>query len=150
MPELPEVETICNGLRTGDTDQPSLIGKQISEVHVFWNRTIQAPTVDEFIRNIRGREILEITRRGKFIVLRLGRGFLIVHLRMSGDLFFREAREIAAKHDRVIFYFVNGGSLVFNDTRKFGRIWLVDEVNDVLGDLGLEPFDPEFNGIWII
>ena len=146
MPELPEVETICIGLRKGYADQPSILGRQISEVQVFWYRTIEAPAVDEFIRGIQGQEILEIGRRGKFILLRLSRDFLIIHLRMSGDLFYRVDAATTATHDRVIFQFTGGGSLVFNDTRKFGRIWLVSDKSEVLRDLGPEPFEPALTG----
>jgi len=147
VPELPEVETICIGLRNGIPEQPSIIGNQISEAHVLWNRTIKEPTVEKFVSKIQGQEIIEISRRGKFIVMRLSHDFLIIHLRMSGDLFYRRNFESPATHDRVIFKFKDDGYLVFNDTRKFGRIWLVVDDNEVLGGLGLEPFDPSLSGL---
>jgi formamidopyrimidine-DNA glycosylase len=146
MPELPEVETICIGLRKGYAGRPSILGRNIFEAHVHWDRTIQTPSVDEFVRYIRGQNIRDVSRRGKFIVIHLSRDFLIVHLRMSGDLFYREDHESAATHDRVVLNMTGGGSLVFNDTRKFGRIWLVGDENDVLGNLGPEPFDPGLTG----
>ena len=146
MPELPEVETICRGLRDGLVDQPSILGKQFAETHVYWPRTIQAPTVEEFISRIQDQKIRDISRRGKFILLHTSRETLIIHLRMSGDLFYRADNAPAASHDRVVFKFLDGGYLVFNDTRKFGRIWLVDDVNTILGELGPEPFDPALTG----
>jgi formamidopyrimidine-DNA glycosylase len=142
MPELPEVETICAGLRDGLTSHPSILGKQIISTHILWQRSIETPSVEEFTVGVQGNEIRKISRRGKFIVIHLNRDYLIIHLRMSGDLFYRDKGEQMAAHDRIIFNFAGGGSLVFNDTRKFGRIWLVSDLNDVLGDLGPEPFDP--------
>lgn len=65
---------------------------------------------------------------------------------MSGDLYFEQAGAFAErKHDRLIFYFSDRSRLCFNDARKFGRVWLVDDPQIVFKNLGLEPFDPELN-----
>jgi formamidopyrimidine-DNA glycosylase len=146
MPELPEVETICIGLRNGSDGQPSILGRRIDRACVLWERTIQAPTISELHQNLGSQEIRDISRRGKYILMHLDRSFLIIHLRMSGDLFFRANCQPIAPHDRILFEFLGGGCLVFNDTRKFGRIWLVQDPGDVLGKLGPEPFDPDLTG----
>jgi formamidopyrimidine-DNA glycosylase len=146
MPELPEVETICIGLRNGSEDQPSILGRRIEGTCILWERTIQAPTISEFEKIICGQEIQDISRRGKYILLHLEISFLIIHLRMSGDLYFRANCQPIAPHDRILFEFKGGGCLVFNDTRKFGRIWLVQNPGDVLGKLGPEPFNPDLTG----
>lgn len=149
MPELPEVETIAAYLRRGK-DGPSLIGQSIRAVDVQWNRTIAEPAVPEFVRRIRGQSVQAIGRRAKFLKIELDPDTLLVHLRMSGDLRLEPETladgqpRAAAAHDRVLFHLENGWRLVFNDTRKFGRIWLVQDPASVLADLGPEPLDPSF------
>ncbi|NJN83915.1 MAG: bifunctional DNA-formamidopyrimidine glycosylase/DNA-(apurinic or apyrimidinic site) lyase [Caldilineaceae bacterium] len=69
---------------------------------------------------------------------------LIVHLRMTGKLFMASAAEKSGKHTHVVIQMDNGELLHFQDPRKFGRIWLVNDPLEVLHKLGLEPFDPAF------
>jgi formamidopyrimidine-DNA glycosylase len=145
MPELPEVQTICNGLREGSTYHPSLLGSRITGFAVFWAKTILPLSEMEFRSRILGQQIIEIHRRGKFIVLGLTSRYLLVHLRMSGDLIMKRNPHIQSKHDRVIFTLDDKWALVFNDTRKFGRIWLVDDEKEITKDLGIEPFDPNLD-----
>jgi formamidopyrimidine-DNA glycosylase len=146
MPELPEVETICNGLRLGGFGQPSILGRTIHSANVFWPKSIQTPKLDEFHGMLSGQRIREISRRGKFILIHLDKYVLIIHLRMSGDLQVRMDGDALETHDRVEFVFAEGGRLVFNDTRKFGRIWLVGDESQVTGSLGPEPFDENLTG----
>ncbi|OGO33898.1 MAG: DNA-formamidopyrimidine glycosylase, partial [Chloroflexi bacterium RBG_16_54_18] len=93
---------------------------------------------------ISGRRILDISRRGKFLLFKLDDGFLLFHLRMSGDLVLEPAEAKIAPHHRLVFYLAGGRRLAFNDTRKFGRIWLVSDPLLVTGNLGPEPLDPTF------
>jgi formamidopyrimidine-DNA glycosylase len=144
MPELPEVETICRNLRDGTPTNPSILGFVIQSAQVLWPRTLAIPSVDEFARRLPGQTIQSINRRGKFVILSLAGDTLLIHLRMSGDLLVEAGDAALALHHRVLINFQNGLRLAFNDTRKFGRIWLVDEPQQVTGDLGPEPLDPEF------
>ena len=80
MPELPEVETIARTLR------PQLIGRTILEADVLWARTVAAPSAKKFKEQIKGQQIREVSRRGKFLNLTLSTLHLLIHLRMSGDL----------------------------------------------------------------
>jgi formamidopyrimidine-DNA glycosylase len=141
MPELPEVETIRNILRFGKEDQPSLLGKLIQSAQVLWSRSIAFPTSSEFQEQIAGQTILEISRRGKFLIFYLSDNVLIMHLRMSGDIFVLSEGQPLAPHDRVVIHLDGSARLAFNDVRKFGRVWLVDEEQQVLGSLGPEPLD---------
>lgn len=150
MPELPEVETIADYLRRGK-EGLSLVGQSIRSVDVQWNRTIAVPGVKDFTERICGQEVVEIGRRAKFLKIGLSQDFLLVHLRMSGDL--RMELETGpdglvrgfAAHDRVVFHLASGWRLAFNDARKFGRVWLVNDPTSVLGGLGPEPLDPDFS-----
>mgnify|MGYP002410481593 FL=1 len=74
-------------------------------------------------------------------MIKLTRGTLLIHLRMSGDIRIESASEPLQKHDRMLINFTDGIRLVFNDTRKFGRVWLVEDAQSVLGSLGPEPLD---------
>ena len=137
MPELPEVETVVRDLR-----RAGLAGRRIVNARVFWPRTIAAPAAARFPREIRGLEIRALARRAKFVVLTLSGGFtLLIHLRMSGHLDVLPPNTRPRRHDRVILTLDNGRQLHFEDTRKFGRIWLVREPAQVLGKLGPEPLE---------
>ncbi|HEX2696987.1 MAG TPA: DNA-formamidopyrimidine glycosylase, partial [Anaerolineales bacterium] len=143
MPELPEVETIARKLR------PDLIGKTILEADLRWARTLATPSAKKFKEQIRGQKIKDVSRRAKFLNLQLSNYHLFVHLRMSGDLSIKESKIKPEKHDRLILSLSGDQSLVFNDTRKFGRVWLTDQIQDVLGDLGPEPLSKEFTAQWL-
>jgi len=138
VPELPEVETIVRGLRAAD----NIIGKTIINSQVLWQRSLAVPLPLAFQQLIRGQQILSVDRRGKFIVIKLTSQTLLIHLRMSGDIFVEYGETNRnQKHDRVILDFEDGSRLAFNDTRKFGRVWLVDDPQSVFGKLGPEPLE---------
>jgi formamidopyrimidine-DNA glycosylase len=150
MPELPEVETIARTLR------PELVGKSITKADLLWSRTLATPAPAKFKREIVGQEIKAVGRRAKYFVMELSDYHLFVHLRMSGDLYIKEGQATPEKHDRLIFTLtptplpegegpgVRKTKLVFNDTRKFGRVWLVRDPDEVIGGLGPEPLSDEF------
>lgn len=145
MPELPEVETIARILRQGLPTQPPLVGRRILSSNLLWPRTLAEPTPAKFHRRLPGQQIETISRRAKFLVFRLSGSWLLVHLRMSGDLLVRSAQTPPGPHDRLLIELDGGLQLAFNDARKFGRVWLVDETDHVLGDLGPEPLDDDFS-----
>jgi formamidopyrimidine-DNA glycosylase len=143
MPELPEVETIVRSLQAH-----GLPGQQFDSARVYWDRTIATPSAADFNQKVAGQVVRAVRRRGKFIVIDLGLQTLLVHLRMSGDLTLVNgaASHQPQPHDRVVIRCLSGAHLVFNDPRKFGRMWLVPGMEEVTGSLGPEPLDPEFNG----
>jgi formamidopyrimidine-DNA glycosylase len=146
MPELPEVETIARYLRQGREDSPPLPGQQVSGVQLLWDRTLAYPTPQEFLSRIHGQTVQDIGRRGKFLRIPLSQDTLLVHLRMSGDIRVEAARkpadvQLLNSHDRLVLEFSSGLRMVFNDTRKFGRVWLLEDPEAVLGALGPEPLD---------
>jgi formamidopyrimidine-DNA glycosylase len=143
MPELPEVETIKNLLRQGKGNTPSLLGMAVANAHLLWDRTLAQPSPQEFTRRVIGQRVDEIERRGKFLHFRLSRDSLLIHLRMSGDLLIGPMDMPAGAYDRLVLDMQEGVRLVFSDPRKFGRAWLVDEPQAILGGLGPEPFDPQ-------
>ncbi len=137
MPELPEVETVCRQLRER---APALLGRSIKTVRVQWPRTVAVPEPDAFAQALPGMTAHAVKRHGKNIIIELRRAgatrFLLVHLRMSGRLDVVPRAQADSKHARVLFDLDQNVSLRFDDARKFGRIWLVDDPASVLGTLG--------------
>jgi formamidopyrimidine-DNA glycosylase len=91
-----------------------------------------------------GQVIEDIGRRGKYLLLRLDTDTLLFHLRMSGDLVLESTDEPPDIHRRLILDLDDGNRLAFNDTRKFGRVWLVSDPHKILGSLGPEPLGTDF------
>jgi formamidopyrimidine-DNA glycosylase len=138
MPELPEVETVARGLRE------SLVGRTFTAVMVGWPRSVARPTVKEFKETIVGRQVLFVGRRGKYVLLGLDRGYLLIHLKMSGRLRVAPAVEPLDTHTHTIFDLDDGRQLRFQDVRKFGRLYLVKNPEEVTAGLGPEPLDDDF------
>lgn len=143
MPELPEVETIARKIR------PELVGKTITDANLLWSRTLATPSEKQFKRGVKGQGITEVGRRAKYLRLELSTAFLFIHLRMSGDIYLKPATAPLETHDRLILSLTDDTVLVFNDTRKFGRVWLVKDPNEVVGGLGPEPLGDEFTPAWL-
>lgn len=164
MPELPEVETVVRNLRDGHPrntrsvnptpDQvsenqasystTSILEKTITRAELLWGRTLAEPDEPAFYSRITGQRIKDIQRRAKYLVFHLSEDYLIIHLRMSGDLLVEGQDDPMLPHHRLVLYLDDALRLAFNDTRKFGRVWLVDDPDKVLADLGPEPLAEAF------
>jgi len=146
MPELPEVETIRRGL------QEKIKNKQIKYVVINVDKIVKKPSLGEFITKIKGKKIKEVDRRGKYIIIYLdSKDKLIVHLGMTGLLIYPydnkiTEKEINPKHNHLIFTFTDDTQLVFNDVRRFGKIFLVSNIDEVesITKLGVEPLEDYF------
>jgi formamidopyrimidine-DNA glycosylase len=138
MPELPEVETVARGLRS------LLIGRTIGDAVVGWPRTIAQPKAEEFAKGIVGRRVDSVGRRGKYVVIGLDRGYLLIHLKMSGQLQVVRADEPVDKHVHLLLGLDDGRQLRFRDVRKFGRVHLVGDPGEVTARLGPEPLPDDF------
>lgn len=151
MPELPEVETIVRSLRSGGMTGEPVIDRQIVSADLFNPRTLVfAGTPAECSRVLGGCRILEAGRRAKYIRLRTTGPEILIHLRMSGDLRCEPDDDKPLEpHDRMVFHFADGMRLVFNDVRKFGRIWVTDDPEKVLAGLGAEPLGEAFTAEWL-
>jgi formamidopyrimidine-DNA glycosylase len=134
VPELPEVETLARNLRS------LVLGAEFSSVKLLWPGAVAVPAPEELVRRLPGCTIDEVGRRGKFLVLSLsGPSYLLIHLRMSGQVRVLAGADAPDGHARVIFGLADGRRLVFSDTRKFGRVYWVDDPALVVRDLGPEP-----------
>lgn len=148
MPELPEIETIVRALKFGGRQGPPVMNCVLSGGQVLWQKTLADPPASQFSQRLAGQSVLDASRRGKFIKLKLSNDTLLIHLRMSGDIRVEAAEgggEVpVAKHDRLLLDFEHGLRLALNDPRKFARAWLVQDPSQVLSNLGPEPLDQSF------
>src|SRR4030066_2389631 len=141
MPELPEVETVIRGLKK------TILGKTIQKVEVFFPKVIKQE-LPKFSRNLENSSIEKISRRGKNILISLSNGKTwLTHLGMTGHLFFQKSNNLPkAKHDILKIRFKNNsGGLRFEDMRKFGRTYIVEENPlKAIEKLGPEPLKVSF------
>ncbi|MBI3117956.1 MAG: bifunctional DNA-formamidopyrimidine glycosylase/DNA-(apurinic or apyrimidinic site) lyase, partial [Candidatus Hydrogenedentes bacterium] len=139
-----------------------LTGRTISQVKTHVAKSIQPFTPRTFSRRLKDRGITGISRRAKVIVIALDDGhFLLVHLKMTGQLLFvpaegamvigghpqrRGAVELPNNYTRAEFYFTDGAALFFNDLRKFGWLRLVtaEAKQFLLAQHGIEPLSRQF------
>ncbi|MBO4161542.1 bifunctional DNA-formamidopyrimidine glycosylase/DNA-(apurinic or apyrimidinic site) lyase [Micromonospora antibiotica] len=146
MPELPEVETVRQGLAQWVT------GRRISTVEVRHPRAVRrhVPGPAHFADVLAGRTVTDVRRRGKYLWLPLDSGDALVgHLGMSGQLLLQPAEAADELHLRVRFRFADDGpQLRFVDQRTFGGL-AVSEGSAVLpaeiAHIARDPMDPEFS-----
>lgn len=137
MPELPEVETVRRGLNE------LVAGSKIKDIEVLYPKMISNVTGDQFIATLKGRELEKVDRRGKYLLIRLSGGLTIVsHLRMEGNYDVVPEGEKPHKHTHIIFHLDDGRELRYNDTRKFGRMSVVN-TGDEYDVAGLRTIGPE-------
>ena len=145
MPELPEVEAVARALR------PLVKGQTIRRCRVLHPIAVRpssgrgakrAAVVIE--RAVRGRKIREVTRRGKYLILELDRGALVIHFRLDGQLVWFDSRATSGHIDVALE--LNRGTLGFVDRRHFGRAeWAADPAKHPgIAKLGVNPLAPEF------
>ena len=143
MPELPEVETVCRGLRQ------SIIGQTIAQIE-YLRPDLRIPFPDHFQEQLEGKTIRAIRRRSKYILIELDNSLLwIIHLGMSGKvLLVDELPEQPAKHDHVLVRFENDSGLIYNDARRFGLMTLIETASlpshPLFVRLGPEPLENNF------
>jgi formamidopyrimidine-DNA glycosylase len=148
MPELPEVEVVRLGLT-----QP-LEGNAITAVKVRESR-LRWPVDQALEKYLLGQPIRQVARRGKYLLLHMPTGVLLVHLGMSGTVRWiaRDALASVAlrKHDHVDVEF-SGGILRYQDPRRFGAlVWHAHADGELqqhvlLRGLGVEPLDSPWDG----
>ncbi len=140
MPELPEVEITRRGI------SPSVVKQTVQRVNIHTEK-LRWP-IPPLHRILKDQCILDITRRGKYLLFQCKKGTLIIHLGMSGCLKLVDKQLPRIKHDHVEFYFKSGVCLRFNDPRRFGAmLWTEDhpENHPRLCKLGVEPLHQSFN-----
>ena len=142
MPELPEVETVRRGL------EKLILGKKISRIEVLYPKMIKTD-LEEFQKELPSQVIQSMGRRGKYLLFHLTDRVLISHLRMEGKYFYYPDQVPERKHAHVLIRFEDGGTLVYEDVRKFGTMeLLVPELLEsyiISKKLGPEPTEQDFD-----
>lgn len=144
MPELPEVETTRRGI------EPHILGRKISSVSVH-QPSLRYPVADDLPRRLSGKRVRSVNRRGKYLLLEIGKQKLMIHLGMSGSLRITARKEPLRKHDHVEIRF-GDRVLRFHDPRRFGLMMLIDdpvEAHPLLASLGPEPLSEKFDGDYL-
>jgi len=146
MPELPEVETTLLGL------QPHLLHQTIQSITVRQYQ-LRWPIPKNIHAKTSGHVIQTLSRRGKYLLIGLDNGTLLIHLGMSGRFSLVSPQTPPGKHDHIDIALSNQLLLRYNDPRRFGAcLWVEDQdilQHPLLIKLGLEPFDPEFTGSYL-
>ncbi len=156
MPELPEVETVKEGIA------PAMAGKVIARAEVN-RRDLRWPFPDNMAGRLTGKRVLGLRRRSKYILVDLdSQETLLIHLGMSGRMLvsgqkvgeFHHPHPAPAKHDHVVLHMDNGVRITFNDARRFGAMDLMatpeQEAHWLIRDIGPEPLGNAFNEAYLI
>lgn len=145
MPELPEVETVLRGLT------PHMLGRRIRELKVR-DRRLRRPVTEGLETSLVGKEICGLRRRGKYLLLDIEDGVLLLHLGMSGSLRVVSAIAPPEKHDHLDLVLDDGHCIRMRDPRRFGLfLWIEDRPEDhpLLRNLGPEPLEEGFDGSYL-
>lgn len=141
MPELPEVETTCRGI------EPHILNRPVKQVTVR-QPSLRWPVPAQLDAILRGKKLLQVSRRGKYLLLRFSHGHLLMHLGMSGNLRIVSRREDPGYHDHVDIEFSADRVLRLNDPRRFGAVLWTDQPpveHELIAHLGPEPLSDEFD-----
>jgi formamidopyrimidine-DNA glycosylase len=145
MPELPEVESTARGIA------PHVQGRTIARL-VVHDRRLRWPVHANLARWAQGQHILGVQRRGKYLLLQLDRGHLMIHLGMSGSLRVLPASTGRETHDHFDIELDSGWTLRFNDPRRFGSLHHLTKdpsQHSLLKDLAPEPLEDAFDGEYL-
>ncbi|MYC37317.1 MAG: formamidopyrimidine-DNA glycosylase [Chloroflexi bacterium] len=147
MPELPEVESVRRSLlRSG------LAGRTITRADIGWANSVKHPSAAELASSVAGRTVEDIGRRAKYLLFPLagqpGATF-VAHLGMTGNLVVQPGEQPPHPMTRHAFALDDGRELRFVDGRKFGKLWLAEDLTTILPPLGPEPLGDEFTTEWL-
>jgi formamidopyrimidine-DNA glycosylase len=145
MPELPEVETTLRGIK------PYLNHQTIINV-IVRHHQLRWKIPDNLSQQLKNKKIIDITRRGKYLLFHMKKNTLILHLGMSGSLRLLMEPTLPKKHDHVDIVFANHYVLRFTDPRRFGAVLLTNDDpyhHPLLAKLGPEPLTRNFSGQYL-
>lgn len=145
MPELPEVETTRRGIASCITNR-QITGVIIRQSNLRW------PIPAALHKILTGQSINSIQRRGKYLLLSMQSGTLLIHLGMSGSLRVVPASQPAEKHDHFDIVFDDHNVLRLRDPRRFGAVLWIHQnplQHKLLKDLGAEPLTKDFTAEYL-
>ncbi len=146
MPELPEVETVKNHLKK------LVLNEIIDKIEILDPKIPSYSNIS--LNNLSQQKILDIERKGKYLLFIFEKYILISHLRMEGKYYLYNEDEDNSRFARVIFHFKSAKKLIYDDSRRFGTMELIlkedKEKNKTLSKIAKEPFmfsDEEFYNV---
>ena len=147
MPELPEVQTVCQNLSR------TIVKKFINNIKIG-NKRLRFDYPRDFAKKIVNQEVISIKRRARYILIYLSQDLvLLIHLGMTGKLLFENHFYQGQKHDHFIINFSDKTKLIYNDQRRFGFVDLFEKsqikIHKMLVNLGPEPFSDDFNADYL-
>ena len=131
MPELPEVDSYRTGLA------PTMTGWEVKGGNTLWENASDAD-----FSTITNQKITGFDRRGKYLIINLDKSNIIIHLRMTGRIDLTDGD--TPKYTTVEIDFINKKKMCLVDYRKFGKVWIVTDIESVVGHIGIEPLSKEF------
>ena len=144
MPELPEVETVRRGL------DEHLVGRTVEHVEVGRERVVRRTSREALIDGLTNTTILRADRRGKYLLLPLDSGdVMMIHLRMSGQVLIAASGADRPRHTHVVLSLDNNTEMWFVDPRTFGEVVVYDPANAAvelppIARLGIDPIAEDF------
>jgi formamidopyrimidine-DNA glycosylase len=146
MPELPEVETVMQGLK------PHLENMTIREV-IIRRQQLRWPIPLNLSKDLPNQRIQTLVRRAKYLIMHLEQGAMLIHLGMTGSLRIVKQTTPPQKHDHIDLILDNSQQLRYTDPRRFGA-WLWTEQDPyqhpLIQSLGVEPLDPCFTSEYLL
>ena len=138
MPEIAEVETVRNTLKL------KILNQKIKDFKVYY-APILIGDIEETKQKLIGKSFIDIKRIGKWLLFETNTHYLLSHLRMEGKYFLKDEKEPLEKHEHVEIIFENGLSMRYHDTRKFGRMKMIEKEKlyefEGIKKQGIEPID---------
>ncbi len=147
MPELAEVETVRRTLNN------RILHKKIVGVKVLYNKMLD--NEEEYFKKILiNNEFIDILRVGKWLIFELKEHYLLSHLRMEGKYFIKNSLDEISKHEHIIISFDDNTDLRYHDTRKFGRMKIIEKKDlyetPEIKKQGYEPFSKELTPSYLL
>lgn len=140
MPEIAEVETVRNTLKE------RILRRTIKDIKIFYAPIILGDE-QEFRTQLIGQQFIDIKRMGKWLLFETDTHYLLSHLRMEGKYFLKQEQDPILKHEHVEILFEDGLSMRYHDTRKFGRMKLIEKAKlyefEGIKKLGIEPLSKQ-------
>ena len=144
MPELPEVQTVVNQIRS------DLLHEKVKSITQIWPKVFHNFTKQKAKSEIYGEKIIDVKRRAKFIIIKLKKRIIAIHLRMTGKLYFLEEHNIPSKYATAYLTLESGKKMIFDDVRKFGRFYLYKNIEPIDKRHGPEPLENSFTSECLI
>ncbi len=138
MPELPEVQTVVNQIKS------DLLHEKVESITPIWPKVFHNFTSEKAKKDLKEGQIIDVSRRAKFIIIRFEENIIAIHLRMTGKLYLLQEQQTISKYATAYFTLKNKRKLIFDDVRKFGRIYLYKDIEPIDKRHGPEPLESNF------